>query len=241
MRFLYNNLLDSATLSNDGTIPGFGLANLQDPRLSRVYRSLSTADNIVIDLGAATAIDTFTLAAHNIASREVTLEANATDSWATPAFSLVVGINERMGYEVFTAETHRYWRVVIDDPTNTLGQIQIGRIGIGAGFDGPLMELDMSIPTRSTTERSLSRTRQSYANEGKRYRAATVTFPFITEAQKASFDEMFEFSDTLPVFVDLPELSAEQAMYANLSGSFDYGYRFGVYRFSLSLNLEEVF
>jgi hypothetical protein len=241
VRFLYNNLLDDADLSNDGTPPGFGLDNLKDTRLSRTYRAIATSDNIVIDLGSAQEVDTFAMAGHNIEALEVTLEANSSDSWTSPPFSRTVTLTARMGYDYFTAETYRYWRVVIDDPGNSLGAIEVGRIGIGVGFDGPAMDPDITLPRETTTNRALSRTRQSYVNEGIRYRAARVTFPFITTAQKASFDEMFEIADVQPVFIDLPELSDEEAMYANLSESFDYSYRFGTDRFSMALTFEEVF
>lgn len=241
MRFLYNNLLDDATLSTNGSLPGFDVENLQDTRLSRTYRSIGTSATITIDLGSAQAVDTIAIGGHNIAAMSLTLEANSSNSWTSPPFSRTVTLTTRMGYDNFSAETYRYWRVVVNDPGSPLGAVEIGRIGLGEGFDGPVMDRDLRLPRSTTTERELSRTRQSYVNEGIRFRAATVTFPFITAAQKAEFDAMFEVADVKPVFIDVPELSGEEALYAVLSDTFNYTYRFGTDRFSMALSFEEVF
>lgn len=241
MRFLYDNYVDTATLSNDGTIPGFGLANLQDTRLSRRYRSISTSDAIVVDLGSARTVDSFALAQHNIASQEVTLEASdVSNNWAAAPFSEVYGVNTRMGYVMFAEQTYRYWRIVISDPLNALGQIEIGRIALGMSFIGPAIGLDAQIPRRSTSVRTLSRTRQSYTNEGKRYRAGSVNFGFIDDDEKNHFASMFEYTDMGPIFIDF-QLPSEQALYAIVSGDFELGYNFPGRFFTMALEFEEVF
>jgi len=241
MRFLYNNLLDSATVTSDGAIPGFALANLQDTRLSRVYRSIGTADNIVIDLGSAVPVDTFTLARHNITTESIILQANAVNDWAAPAYEREVYINSYMAYDRFDEETYRYWRVVINDPANALGQIEIGRIGIGVGFEGPPIATDATIPIRSTTSRGFSRSRQAYYNEGVRYRAGSINFGFITAEEKQIFTDMFAYTDTQPIFIEFSQLPDEQAIYANVSLEFDFAYNFLGRFFTLVLEFEEVF
>ena len=240
MRFLYDNYVDTATLSSGGAIPGFGLANLQDSRLSRRYRAISTNDAIVIDLGSARHVDSFALAQHNISTQEVQLQANSANDWASPPFDETISINSRMGYAMFTAQTYRYWRVVVDDPANLLGQIEIGRIALGVSFVGPAIGLDAQIPRRSTSARAFSRSRQTYVNEGKRYRAGSVNFGFITDAEKNKFAEMFEFTDRGPIFIDF-QLPSEQALYAVVSGEFALSYNFTGRFFTMALEFEEVF
>ena len=240
MRFLYDTYVDDATLSSGGAIPGFSLANLQDPQLSRRYRSISTNDAIVIDLGSARAVDSFALAQHNISTQEVTLQANSTDDWAAPPFDEVIEVNTRMGYAIFNAQTYRYWRVVVNDPGSELGQVEISRVALGESFIGPAIDLDAQIPRRSTSVRAFSRSRQAYINEGKRYRAGSVNFGFITEDEKNDFADMFEFTDRGPIFIDF-QLPSEQALYAVVSGSFELSYNFGGRFFTMALDFEEVF
>lgn len=237
MRFLYNNLADSATITSGATVPNFPVENLQDMRLSRAYRSTGNSDDILVDFGTAQAVDTFALGAHNI-STTVTLQANTTDSWGAPPFTRTVTLQAGTSYDTFDEETYRWWRVVI--PTQP-HQVQIGRLALGVGFAAPAISTDVTIPRQTTTTRGFSRSRQLYVNEGVRYRGASVNFGYITDAEKTAFAQMFEYSDTQPVFVDFSELPGETPAYVAVSGSFNLAYTFMGRHWTMAFTFEEVF
>jgi len=114
-------------------IPTFGVGNVinfQDR--GAFFRSGldTTSVNIVCDLGAATAITAFVCGDHNLTdTATITLEANPTDSWGSPAYSQAVTLLD-LAY-LYLNETYRYWRIVIDDASNATGYLEIGLLYLG--------------------------------------------------------------------------------------------------------------
>ncbi len=114
-------------------IPTFGIGNainFQDR--GAFFRSGldTTSVTLVCDLGGATAISAFVLGDHNLTdTATITLEANATNSWGSPAYSQAVTRLE-LAY-LYLNETYRYWRVVIDDASNATGYVEIGILYLG--------------------------------------------------------------------------------------------------------------
>jgi hypothetical protein len=64
-------------------------------------------DYIVIDFGLAKRVTAIGLIGHN---HTVNIEANASDSWDAPAFSVEMTTSEMVE---FVDQTYRYWRIVI--------------------------------------------------------------------------------------------------------------------------------
>ena len=64
------------------------------------------------------------------------MEANATDAWATPSFSVTLALDTLIedfvkAIAFIPVETFRYWRFVIDDPGNPDGFTEMGVPYIG--------------------------------------------------------------------------------------------------------------
>lgn len=119
----------------------FPVSNLAHPFRSRVWRSSSvaTAQRIVFDLGSTEDIDSFALLFNPIAGEgikltdaaTVKLQANATDSWGSPAVNQTVTIDNV--YDLYThffatAQSYRYWAVEVTDTGNAYGYIEIAKV-----------------------------------------------------------------------------------------------------------------
>jgi hypothetical protein len=244
VKFLYNHKSDSATLTASSAQTGFTEINLQDTRASRVYRSAdgTTSINIVFDFGSAVDFNTIAIANHNITTSETTfkLEYNSSDSWGVPAGSTNISAADSTIFHTFSSVTYRYARLVIDDDDISDGYIEIGRVSIGEYFDAPQVGIDLQLPRYTTSNRSFSRGRQAYFDEGVRYRAISLQFNKVTTAEYNSFNTMFPYSDIQPVFCDFDELSNEEPLYCVVSNEFNHSYVGGFGIYTLNMDIEEV-
>lgn len=135
LKFLSNNLIDSATLTASTENKLYPLLNLKDSRRTKAYRSTSNSDNIVIDLGSAQAVDHFAVVdnwQNGFGVTSITIEANGTDVWTAPAFSTTATLDLDFGVSIkeFSAsQSYRFWRIVL---TSTLGYCELANIFLGA-------------------------------------------------------------------------------------------------------------
>jgi hypothetical protein len=147
-----------------------------------------------------------------------------------------------MTFTTFDTQSYRWWRLRVDDAQSDLGQLQIGRIGLGMRLDMPVVDTAREIPKRSATDIGFSRSRQAYFNEGVSWRAATITFPFIEHAERADIEAMWRVARGKPVFIDFPEMPDELPLYGLLSpGELAVNYNRSINRFALTVNIEETF
>jgi len=128
---------DTATLfySSQANSTDYKAANLQNIFVGQPWRTdTDLGEWSKWDLGSAKLVKGFSLFNFNLTdAASVTLQASATDSWVPPDFSATLPITtdpdgdvyKRLVY--FLDETYRYWRLVISDPTNPDGYIQIAR------------------------------------------------------------------------------------------------------------------
>jgi hypothetical protein len=89
--------------------------------------------SLTVDLGAAAALTFGVALDHNAGASAGVLEVqgNAADVWIAPAFTQVLtgDAEKRLGY--WSASSQRWWRLVIDDPTNQAGYSEVGIWDLG--------------------------------------------------------------------------------------------------------------
>lgn len=228
MRVLYNNYVKSATISALTEYPGFDFDSaLKDTRRSRIGRTLAVEDQtITFDLGAARAIDYIVIFNHNFTdSVTVTIQANSSDSWTTPPVEETLTISDVMLYEFSSSETYRYWRLVIDDATNTDGYLEISKVYIGGYLQMPYMSRDQEIPRASTSDVAESPGLQAYGDPGVLYSYGTINFPVIEDASKILMETMFNSTDKYIPYVLLVwenDLTSQPPLYARNTADFAF-------------------
>lgn len=132
--------------------------------------AIHTIESVTFDMRTSEEIDSVALlwpkeAGIKLSSSAVVkIEANATDSWAGPAVSQTVSIDNN--YEIAThfftsAQEYRYWRVTIVDPTNANLCVELGAVVLGKGLtiDPPSNGFEFILTDRSRIEQT------AYGNE----------------------------------------------------------------------------
>jgi hypothetical protein len=199
--FLYNNLVDSATLTASSAAAGYPVANLKNQLRTKCYKSAgATAGtaNIVFDFGTPKPVTCIALTGYDWAAAPETLqvEFNDANSWGSPAeikaltwaASLTANGNKASIILAFESINYRYARLNV---INAAGDWKLGRIFIGEYFQpesnylyGWAPELvDPSMLSQSVGG-------QTYADEIEKYRKVAFGLSFVTQAQWELFQKM---------------------------------------------------
>lgn len=123
----------------------------------------------------------------------IRVQANSTDEWSSPAVNQVLTISDKFeiaSHYFTTDQTHRYWRVVIEDPKNPYLYVNLGVVIFGKS---DLIENPDNGFVYSLNDNS----RVTTTEYGQRY---TDEYPIFAELQ-LNFNNM-DYS-TASVFVDL--------------------------------------
>jgi len=206
MRVMWDNEIDSMTITSATEDANYPMTNLQDTRLSRVYRSTDdAAEYLLFDAGAGNTINptVICIAAHNITDgATISIQGNATDAWGGPTVDETITHDSDTMILFFTGAALRYWRLYIDDGSNPDTYLEIGRVFLGTYLSLPPIEPAPNLPLRSTTTVEESVTGQAYANKRKVYREPGFIFPVVTDAQRQSIETMFRAIEAAdPVFL----------------------------------------
>jgi hypothetical protein len=132
-----SNLIDQSTITASTVNALFPASNLKDYRRSKVYRSTTNSDNIVIDFNETSEVDSFFVVADKRAGfgfSTITLEFNATNTWGAPAATESITFSDihGVGFKEFTTKSYRFCRIVL---TSTLGYCELSYVYLGKRMD----------------------------------------------------------------------------------------------------------
>lgn len=249
MRILGANEVKTSTITVNSEASGyeFDIA-LKETRVSRKGRTVGlTAEYIVFNLGSAKAIDYIVILSHNFTSSvNAHIQGNATDSWGAPSVDQhITYSDDTMVYNFTSAETYQYWRLLITDDTNTAGYIEISKVYIGDYIQMPYMAKDAKLPLMSTSDIDESTSGQIYGNAGHFFRSGSVTFPYITDAERLVINAFYRLTDKYIPFIVLwweSDLTTEPPIYARLTNDLEWTRAQFVGKiWSLSFQIKEVF
>ena len=179
MRLLIDNLLESATITVNGSNSSFPKENLYSDIITE---RTEFDDYVVIDLGSTTAVNTV---AYFSTTDDITIQGNATDSWGSPSYSSVLSSNV-----TFISQSHRYWRIFTNETDTRLGYFYLGNY----------MQLPehsfTNVPVPETTDVvSVTSGGQIYNTEGVLVNVEEIEFPIVTSSEWATFNTWFRTSD----------------------------------------------
>jgi hypothetical protein len=154
---------------------------------------------VKFDFSAGTPRDVRALIAFDgnfIASTIITVEANATDAWGAPSFSVTLALDSAANDFIkaiafIDTTTLRYWRIVINDPGNSDGFTEMG-----VPYLGDYQEPSNGYAAAFTDDR-IELTAVAFAEEGANFQHVRNTawrnalnWLGIPTAEKPRFDEM---------------------------------------------------
>ena len=233
--FLYNNLLDTATLTASSAATGFPASNLTNPFRTKIWRtSGATAGtaNLVIDHGTAKAVTCIALTGYSWTSipDNLSIEFNDTDSWASPAHSEALtwyasptsNGNKAVIIKIFSSQAYRYNRLkVVYSPGGIPTDWDLGRVFIGTYFE-PSYGYSPGWTGEYIDESMGQRTigGQEHFDEIEQFREFGISFKVDSQSQWELFQTMFlsgGIHKDLFVSLDYEEEPDEMTVYGKLS------------------------
>jgi hypothetical protein len=253
----YNYVFDSKVgLTASSADSEFPVTNLRDFHRDRVWRSTSgTSANVVIDLRTTDAIDTFAILFDPMTdvtisdSATVTLQANPTNSWGSPALSTVLSVdNEYPAISHFytSDQSYRYWRLLLSDATSGASYFEISKIFLGKATQlSQMPEIGFSDRAVDLSRASVTSYGQEYADVYPTRRYLDLDYRLITEADKQTLKDLYlRLGQVTPLLVALDptetifENANEQLIYGFLDNDFKAAQAFTTY-FDFSLAIRE--
>jgi hypothetical protein len=246
--FYVGNLVDqsSLTLSNENAL--FPAENIQDHRRSKVIRSTTNSDNLVLDTGETSDIDSFFIVDNPRSSFGVsgcTLQLHGSNSWGSPSVSQSITLDTTHGsgyYEFTSTQQYRWARVVM---TSTLGYCELSKIFLGMKLDlGRCQSIGWSFRDSDNARVTENRYGQKFIDTIIRQKEISMTLSLLDKDQ---LDQIWELWDTCgiskPFFMRCTNLQMMNSIHRHASMYFlksspqITNTSFG--RYSLTLSIEE--
>lgn len=132
----------SFTLKSTGTllpVLGFNPVEVSGVTITAPKPAIHTQEHLLFDLKTTEEINSVVLLwgkdQYNLSSSaEIRIQANATSNFSSPAVDQVLTFNnefEIASHYFSTSQSFRYWRVVIKDPMNPRGYVNLGVVILG--------------------------------------------------------------------------------------------------------------
>lgn len=184
MRVAYVNIIDNlvaADFTVVGTATGYAITNVQEQRLSVRYRTLTpTAQSVIMDFGTAQTVTTAAILGHNISSSATASSVVLSGSNDGSTWSSITTItrNANAMLKFFATTTNQYFKFAIDDPLNTDGYIEMGRLWLGTYETiSPSSTNDFTVTKNNSDIVTFGKNRQKYATPGETWRTFEMSFP----------------------------------------------------------------
>jgi hypothetical protein len=208
MRVSYVNYVDDATASGFtvlGSATGFPITNVQEQRLSVRWRSTAcTAQTIIIDIGTSRAVNTAAIIQHNISSSatasSIIVSSNIDPTFTAGNVLTTLTRNSDMIVGFFDTQPtgHRYYQFAIDDPLNTDGYLEIGRLWLGSYIQiNPSSLNDFTVTKHNSDTVAFGKNRQKYATAGETWRSFEMSFP---PTKSLSGDNTWDISNVITLY-----------------------------------------
>jgi len=179
-RLFWRFASDYGALTASSETYGMPAGNLLTHHLAEVWRSgTAQADEwIKVDLGQAVTCGAVALLAHDLDGTEtgLVLQANSTDDWASPPFSLALTYRAQHLVEFFTPQSFRWWRLTFTKPSAGVTR-QAGRFLLGPYYELPKRPTrrDLRWGLEDTSKISRTPGGQVYSDEHARLRTLRFT------------------------------------------------------------------
>jgi len=202
------NLVDQATLTASSENALFPVSNLQDPRRSKVYRSTSNSDNIVLDFQESSEINGIFIVADKRSGfgvSTVTVEFNGTNTWGSPAHTETITLSEKhnIGYlELASTISYRFARIVL---TSVLGYCELSKVFIGKDIGlTRTIGFGWTIKDEELSQKQKNRYGQTFVDVITRQKIIGAALRNMQKEDLAIFNDMMDLvGETKPVYIKL--------------------------------------
>lgn len=182
MQILYVNSIIGAILTRSSENPGYPIANVQDTKILKSFRTLSASGEWIKITSPAVTASRFAIMGHNLsAAAVIQLQGNDTDVWTAPTFDETITWKAGIIIHQFTEVTYNFWRLVITDSGRTY--ISIGELYIGTYVQYPGINLDAELSDETLARAEESSSGQVFGDDVYDFRSWKINY-VVTEAQR---------------------------------------------------------
>jgi len=209
VRFLISDILDDSTVTASSATSGLAANNVRDQLVRKVYRTTGIVNEwIQLQVsGAETAaeVNAVFIGRHNFTvNATLLLQGNTTSTWTSgPALSTALSVATdsqgnvipKLAHFFSSVENHRFWRLYMEDSTNSSTYLELGRVMAGRYIE-PDRNLRDGFRITHVDPSRISRTagRQGYANTRPGYMEMTYS---VFDLDEDDFDELFGIYNTV--------------------------------------------
>jgi hypothetical protein len=245
MKVLYENKIKDATITYSSETYLYEAANVVSIDSLETWRSDDVDDYLVFEVTAGS-FDCIGIKNHNFTSDvTITLEANSSDSWGSPAFSETIDYRADTIFQYFTAPVSDYafWRIHIEDATNTDLYVEMGTVYLGNYLTLSPMTPSHKFTYNTNSTNFFSTSNQVFGDSRLNYKEYSITYPNVLNADRLLLETWFNYSKNVtPFFMAIWEdsLTIEKPQFAVFSGD-GLSYTYSVNNlFGMTINYREV-
>lgn len=206
-----------------------GINNLNTDIVEQVYRSTATTVTLQCDTEISQGIfnDTLAILGHNFTtSATVTLQGSNDISFSSIPLSETLSVELENLYwvsEFLPLNSYRYWRIVVSDPTNTDGYLQIGIIVFGPAiiFNGECFTDQIVRRKTHFADRIRTEGYSSVSNDRALKRAVSLQFQKLNYALE-NFEKLVTVIDAARtslkcLWIPTPQYASRFAVFGKLA------------------------
>jgi hypothetical protein len=202
--FYSNNLIDNSTITASTENLNFPPSNLKDPRRTKVFRTLSNSDTLVLDFQETSEIDSIFIVdepRNGFGISTLSFDLNATSNFTSPAYSnnLTFSTTHGVGFKSFPIQNYRFCRLSL---TSTLGYCELSKVFIGKAIDlGKGPNFSWSYQDKDLSIVKENRYGQRFVDIITRQKQVNMAFSLLNKDQLDKIFQIYdEKSTTKPFF-----------------------------------------
>jgi len=190
---------DLSTLTPSSEDTNFPVSNLKTPLRTKVFRSTSSSCNIVIDTATTEQISDLLVLPSSIDNQfgftgDLTIEANATNSWSSPAFSTTLTPNRENNFGIATfdtAQSYRFWRV---SASSGASYAELADVFLGKAFTpGKNVDFNWTYSEKDISKITSNRYGQKYIDKITTLKEESLSIKFLTKDELEDFYSFANF------------------------------------------------
>lgn len=202
--FYSNNLIDNSTITVSSENLNFPPSNLKDPRRTKVFRTLTNSDTLILDFQETSEIDSIFIVdepRNGFGISTLSFDLNATSNFTSPAYSnsLTFSTTHGVGFKSFPIQSYRFCRLSL---TSTLGYCELSKVFIGKAIDlGKGPNFSWSYQDKDLSIVKENRYGQRFVDIITRQKQVNMAFSLLNKDQLDKIFQIYdEKSTTKPFF-----------------------------------------
>ncbi len=196
-RLFWRFASDYGALTASSETYGMEAGKLLTHHLAEVWRTGTTLTTewIKADLGQAVTCGAVALLNHDLDGTEtgLVLQANSTDDWAAPPFSLTLTYRAGTLIEFFTPQSYRWWRLTFTKPSAGVTR-QAGRFLLGPYYELPKRPTrrDLRWGLEDTSELARTPGGQLYSDDRARLKTLRLRLERLSHEAADEIEQLYD-------------------------------------------------